>query len=102
MLVAKVLSEVLILLLFAAVAYLLTRHVIPPFLRLLSRLSVANEELFQLGAVAVCLTLALFSEMLGLSIEVGSHTRAMYPHARAMYPHARAMYSHARAMYSHQ
>ncbi|KAK3247646.1 hypothetical protein CYMTET_42862 [Cymbomonas tetramitiformis] len=71
-LVLKVLRELGTLTMFVSLAWLASRVVIPPFLRLLSRLSRQTEELFQLGVVAICLMLALLSENLGLSIEVGA------------------------------
>jgi monovalent cation:H+ antiporter-2, CPA2 family len=44
--------------------------VIPPLLRLLSR--TESRELFLLGVVALCLGIALLTEHLGLSIEMGA------------------------------
>jgi len=72
MLGMKILRELATLVVFMFVAYVCSRAVMPPFLRLLSQLSRETEELFQMGVVAVCLALALFSEFLGLSIEVGA------------------------------
>ncbi|MBI4783623.1 MAG: cation:proton antiporter [Oscillatoriophycideae cyanobacterium NC_groundwater_1537_Pr4_S-0.65um_50_18] len=44
--------------------------VIPPFLRLLAR--TESRELFLLGTVALCLGIALLTEYMGLSIEMGA------------------------------
>jgi CPA2 family monovalent cation:H+ antiporter-2 len=44
--------------------------VIPPLLRLLAR--TESKELFLLGVVAICLGIALLTEHLGLSIEMGA------------------------------
>ena len=44
--------------------------VIPPLLRLLAR--TESRELFLLGVVAICLGIALLTEHLGLSIEMGA------------------------------
>lgn len=65
-------KELLILVVFCAFAWLLAKGFIPRFLRMLARLSKYNGELYQLGIVANCLCVALFSEWLGLSLEVGA------------------------------
>jgi len=44
--------------------------IIPPFLRLLAR--TESRELFLLGTVALCLGIALLTEYMGLSIEMGA------------------------------
>lgn len=64
--------EVTLLVMFCSLAWFVTKLFIPRFLRTLMRLSKYNSELYQLGCVAVCLCVALFSEYLGLSLEVGA------------------------------
>ncbi|CAI5475660.1 unnamed protein product [Closterium sp. Yama58-4] len=68
------LRELLILLAFALIAWLLARFFVPRFLPLLLRLARGsfNSEIYHLGVVAVCLCIALLSEGLGLSLEVGA------------------------------
>ncbi|MBC1254991.1 cation:proton antiporter [Trichormus variabilis] len=56
--------------LFAAGAVAAGIWVIPPLLRLLAR--TESRELFLLGVVALCLGIALLTESLGLSIEMGA------------------------------
>ncbi|CDN15942.1 Sodium/hydrogen exchanger family protein [Richelia intracellularis] len=56
--------------LFAAGALVAGIWVIPPLLRLLAR--TESRELFLLGVVALCLGIALLTEYLGLSIEMGA------------------------------
>lgn len=56
--------------LFAAGAVAVGIWVIPPLLRMLAR--TESRELFLLGVVALCLGIALFTEYLGLSIEMGA------------------------------
>ncbi|BAY78852.1 sodium/hydrogen exchanger (plasmid) [Nostoc linckia NIES-25] len=56
--------------LFAAGAIAAGIWVIPPLLRLLAR--TESKELFLLGVVALCLGIALLTEHLGLSIEMGA------------------------------
>jgi CPA2 family monovalent cation:H+ antiporter-2 len=56
--------------LFAAGAVAVGTWLIPPLLRLLAR--TESKELFLLGVVALCLGIALFTEYLGLSIEMGA------------------------------
>lgn len=56
--------------LFAAGAIVASIWLIPPFLRLLAR--TESRELFLLGVVALCLGIALLTEQLGLSIEMGA------------------------------
>ncbi|MBD1837827.1 cation:proton antiporter [Coleofasciculus sp. FACHB-64] len=56
--------------LFAAVAVAAGIWLIPPLLRLLAR--TESRELFLLGVVALCLGIALLTEALGLSIEMGA------------------------------
>ncbi len=55
---------------FALGAVVAGRWLIPPFLRLLAR--TESRELFLLGVVAICLGIALLTEHLGLSIEMGA------------------------------
>ncbi len=55
---------------FAAFAVAASIWVIPHLLRLLAR--TESRELFLLGVVALCLGIALLTEQLGLSIEVGA------------------------------
>ncbi|CAI5479805.1 unnamed protein product, partial [Closterium sp. Yama58-4] len=64
--------ELLILLAFCLVAWALSRLLVPRFLRLLVRVSRGNNELYQLGIMGNCLCVALLSEYLGLSLEVGA------------------------------
>ncbi len=56
--------------LFATGAVAAGVWVIPPLLRLLAR--TESRELFLLGVVAICLGIALLTEHLGLSIEMGA------------------------------
>ncbi len=56
--------------LFAAGAIAAGTWLIPPLLRLLAR--TESKELFLLGVVALCLGIALLTEYLGLSIEMGA------------------------------
>ena len=56
--------------LFAAGAVAAGTWLIPPLLRLLAR--TESKELFLLGVVALCLGIALLTEYLGLSIEMGA------------------------------
>ncbi|MBO3459380.1 cation:proton antiporter [Aetokthonos hydrillicola] len=56
--------------LFAAGAVAAGIWLIPPLLRLLAR--TESQELFLLGVVALCLGIALLTEYLGLSIEMGA------------------------------
>ena len=56
--------------LFAAGAIVVGIWIIPPLLRLLAR--TESRELFLLGVVALCLGIALLTEYLGLSIEMGA------------------------------
>jgi CPA2 family monovalent cation:H+ antiporter-2 len=56
--------------LFAAGAVVAGIWLIPPLLRLFA--STESKELFLLGVVTICLGIALFTESLGLSIEMGA------------------------------
>ncbi len=56
--------------LFAGGAVAVGIWIIPPLLRLLAR--TESKELFLLGVVALCLGIALLTEHLGLSIEMGA------------------------------
>lgn len=56
--------------LFAAGAVIVGVWLIPPLLRFLAR--TESRELFLLGVVALCLGIALLTEYLGLSIEMGA------------------------------
>lgn len=57
---------------FCACAFLLAKLAVPRFLHHLMRLSKYSAELYQLGCVGLCLCVALISESLGLSLEVGA------------------------------
>ncbi|BCL33679.1 cation:proton antiporter [Nostoc sp. MS1] len=65
-----VLTALLRIGLFAAGAVVAGIWLIPPLLRLLAR--TESRELFLLGVVALCLGIALLTESLGLSIEMGA------------------------------
>jgi len=65
-----VLTALLRIGLFAAGAIAAGIWLIPPLLRLLAR--TESRELFLLGVVALCLGIALLTEHLGLSIEMGA------------------------------
>jgi monovalent cation:H+ antiporter-2, CPA2 family len=65
-----VLTALLRIGLFAAGAIVAGIWLIPPLLRLLAR--TESRELFLLGVVALCLGIALLTEYLGLSIEMGA------------------------------
>ncbi|MBD2776077.1 cation:proton antiporter [Iningainema tapete] len=65
-----VLTALLRICLFAAGAVAAGIWLIPPLLRLLAR--TESRELFLLGVVALCLGIALLTEHLGLSIEMGA------------------------------
>ncbi|MBP5972992.1 cation:proton antiporter [Brasilonema sp. CT11] len=69
-LVVAVLLALLRIGLFAAGAVVAGIWLIPPLLRLLAR--TESRELFLLGVVALCLGIALLTESLGLSIEMGA------------------------------
>ncbi|CAM6082656.1 unnamed protein product [Calypogeia fissa] len=62
----------LLLLLFCGSAWVLAKIFVPWFLRALVQLTKFNSELFLLGAIGICLSLALISQSLGLSLEVGA------------------------------
>jgi len=68
--VVAVLTALVRIGLFAAGAVAAGIWVIPPLLRLLAR--TESRELFLLGVVALCLGIALLTESLGLSIEMGA------------------------------
>ncbi|KAJ4803584.1 Potassium efflux antiporter [Rhynchospora pubera] len=57
---------------FIAVTAVLSWYFVPRFLKLMIQLSSQTNELYQLAAVAFCLLLAWCSDMLGLSLELGS------------------------------
>ncbi|XP_078154205.1 K(+) efflux antiporter 5-like isoform X3 [Carex rostrata] len=57
---------------FIAVTTFLSWSFVPRFLKLMTHLSSQTNELYQLGAVAFCLLLAWCSDVLGLSLELGS------------------------------
>ncbi|MBW4642211.1 MAG: cation:proton antiporter [Goleter apudmare HA4340-LM2] len=65
-----VLTALLRIGLFASGAVVAGIWLIPPLLRLLAR--TESRELFLLGVVALCLGIALLTEYLGLSIEMGA------------------------------
>lgn len=65
-----VLTALLRLALFAGGAVLAGIWLIPPLLRILAR--TESRELFLLGVVTLCLGIALLTEHLGLSIEMGA------------------------------
>ncbi|MEL6166335.1 MAG: cation:proton antiporter, partial [Cyanobacteria bacterium J06628_3] len=65
-----VLMALLKIILFAAGAVATGIWIIPPLLQLLAR--TESRELFLLGVVALCLGIALLTEQLGLSIEMGA------------------------------
>jgi monovalent cation:H+ antiporter-2, CPA2 family len=69
-LVVAVLFALFRISLFAAGAVVVGIWLIPPLLRLLAR--TESRELFLLGVVALCLGIALLTESLGLSIEMGA------------------------------
>jgi CPA2 family monovalent cation:H+ antiporter-2 len=70
LLVIAVLLALLRIGLFAAGAVAAGIWLIPPLLRLLAR--TESRELFLLGVVALCLGIALLTEYMGLSIEMGA------------------------------
>ncbi|KAL2930021.1 K(+) efflux antiporter 4 [Bienertia sinuspersici] len=57
---------------FLAILSILTRTLVPRFLRLMISLSSETNELYQLASVAFCLLVAWCSDKLGLSLELGS------------------------------
>ncbi|MBD2493014.1 cation:proton antiporter [Nostoc sp. FACHB-280] len=65
-----VLTALVRICLFAAGAVVAGIWLIPPLLRMLAR--TESRELFLLGVVALCLGIALLTEYLGLSIEMGA------------------------------
>jgi CPA2 family monovalent cation:H+ antiporter-2 len=65
-----VLKALLLIAVFAAGAVAAGIWVIPPLLRLLAR--TESRELFLLGVVTLCLGIALLTEHMGLSIEMGA------------------------------
>jgi CPA2 family monovalent cation:H+ antiporter-2 len=68
--VMAVLTALALIGLFAAGAVIAGKWIIPPLLRMLAR--TESRELFLLGVVALCLGIALLTEYLGLSIEMGA------------------------------
>jgi monovalent cation:H+ antiporter-2, CPA2 family len=70
LIVTAVLLALLRIGLFAAGAIAAGIWLIPPLLRLLAR--TESRELFLLGVVALCLGIALLTEYMGLSIEMGA------------------------------
>ncbi|KAL9224711.1 hypothetical protein vseg_000721 [Gypsophila vaccaria] len=62
----------LTLITFLAILSLLTRTIVPWFLKLMISLSSQTNELYQLASVAFCLLVAWCSDKLGLSLELGS------------------------------
>ena len=70
MITIAVLTALLRIGLFALAAIAAGIWIIPSFLRLLAR--TESRELFLLGVVALCLGIALLTEHLGLSIEMGA------------------------------
>ncbi len=65
-----ILSALLQILLFAAGAVAVGLWIIPPLLRLLAK--TESRELFLLGVIVLALSIALLTEHLGLSIEMGA------------------------------
>uniref|UniRef100_A0A7C9AC97 Cation/H+ exchanger transmembrane domain-containing protein n=1 Tax=Opuntia streptacantha TaxID=393608 RepID=A0A7C9AC97_OPUST len=57
---------------FLAILSILTRTILPRFLKLMISLSAQTNELYQLASVAFCLLVAWCSDKLGLSLELGS------------------------------
>ncbi|KAJ8440781.1 hypothetical protein Cgig2_007187 [Carnegiea gigantea] len=57
---------------FLAILSILTRTLVPWFLKLMISLSSQTNELYQLASVAFCLLVAWCSDKLGLSLELGS------------------------------
>ncbi|XP_021751134.1 K(+) efflux antiporter 4-like isoform X2 [Chenopodium quinoa] len=57
---------------FLAILSILTRTLVPRFLKLMISLSSQTNELYQLASVAFCLLVAWSSDKLGLSLELGS------------------------------
>ncbi|KAG6550179.1 hypothetical protein Mapa_008137 [Marchantia paleacea] len=57
---------------FITIAVLLSRSFVPQFFKLMMKLSVQTNELYQLGAVAFCLLVAWCSDKAGLSLELGA------------------------------
>ncbi|XP_010667307.1 K(+) efflux antiporter 4 isoform X3 [Beta vulgaris subsp. vulgaris] len=57
---------------FLAILSILTRTLVPRFLKLMISLSSETNELYQLASVAFCLLVAWCSDKLGLSLELGS------------------------------
>lgn len=64
--------EGMLLLAFCAGAWVVAKYFIPRFLRSLVQLTKFNTELYLIGVIGVCLLLALISQSLGLSLEVGA------------------------------
>ena len=58
------------IIIFVAVALVLSRCVIPPFIRSIA--ATENNELFLLAVTALCLSVALLTGYLGISIEMGA------------------------------
>eukprot|EP00899_Mesostigma_viride_P024716 jgi/Mesvir1/5429/Mv15489-RA.1 len=57
--------------LFVAFCAFLSRTAVPPLFRFISKLSIASVELYQLAALSFCLAVAMLSDLMGLSIELG-------------------------------
>lgn len=65
-------KSLLTLVSFLAILSILTRTLVPRFLKLMISLSSQTNELYQLASVAFCLLVAWCSDKLGLSLELGS------------------------------
>ncbi|XP_057536888.1 K(+) efflux antiporter 4-like isoform X4 [Amaranthus tricolor] len=65
-------KSLLTLISFLAILSILTRTLVPRFLKLMISLSSQTNELYQLASVAFCLLVAWCSDKLGLSLELGS------------------------------
>jgi Kef-type K+ transport system membrane component KefB len=68
--VVSLIRVTLVMVAFLLGAVFLSRHVVPNLFRVISKRN--NPELYQMTSVAFCLTIAWFSEHLGLSIELGA------------------------------
>eukprot|EP00899_Mesostigma_viride_P009615 jgi/Mesvir1/18655/Mv17157-RA.2 len=68
----SLLREGCVLALFLLAAWVTARLLVPRYLALLESLSKSSHDLYLLGVLSVCLCVALASELLDLSLEVGA------------------------------
>ncbi|XP_021864650.2 K(+) efflux antiporter 4 isoform X2 [Spinacia oleracea] len=80
-------KSLLTLVSFLAILSILTRTLVPRFLKLMISLSSQTNELYQLASVAFCLLVAWCSDKLGLSLELGSFAAGVMISTTDLAPH---------------